>query len=85
MQWENTTKPGLGFEKKHLRNDSVDHERDTNVLHLNVTSMVNSSNHRTFADMSKTTTTTDKSRFATNFTQEKMKSNLESNDKNEKS
>ena len=81
IQWENTTKPGTSFEKKHLGNNSVDNERDTNVLPLNITSTVNSSNHRPFGGTSKTSATTDKSRFAKNFTKENMKLNYESNNK----
>ena len=71
MQLENTTKPGLGFEIKHLRNHSMAHERDTNGVPLVVNSMVNNSNHSPFVDISKTSATTNKSQFATNLTQEK--------------
>ena len=82
MQLENTTKPGLGFEKRKLRNNSVIHERDTNILPLNVNSMMNNSNHSPFVDTSKTSATTDKSQFATNLTHEKIRLILESSDKN---
>ena len=84
MQWENTTNPGIGFEKKHVRNNLVDNERDTNVLPLNFTSTANTSNHRPFGGTSETSATTDKSQFATNFTKENMKFKYESNDKKEK-
>ena len=72
MQWENTTKPGLGFEKKHSRNDSEDHEEDTNVQPFNVYLMANNSNQTTFADISETSTKTIKSKLTNDITHEKQ-------------
>ena len=72
MQWENTTKPGLGFQKKHSRNDSVDHEEDTIGLPLNVYLMANNSNQKTFADISETSTKTIKSKLTNDITHEKQ-------------